>query len=162
MPAMAVNVALEEFNGIVTLVGAARAGTLELNPTTTGPLVAAALRLTVHVVVPPEDREVGAHPMEDRVKAGVTKMLPPIAETVIGYPATDAPRVPLTPMDIELALWASATVTTATLPSGIVFVLSPVVRQVYAVAPPTQSMLLPADVIAALGVTEKPVTLAEG
>jgi hypothetical protein len=114
------------------------------------------------VVVPPEDREVGAHPMEDRVKAGVTKTLPPVAETVIGYPATDAPRVPLTPMDIELALWASATVTTATLPSGIVFVLSPVVRQVYAVAPPTQSMLLPADVIAELGVTEKLVTLAEG
>ena len=155
-------VALEEPNGIVTLEGTDRASALELSPTTTGLPVAEALRLTVHVVVPPEDREVGAHPMEDRVKAGVTKMLPPVAETVIGYPATDAPRVPLTPMDIELALWASATVTTATLPSGIVFVLSPVVRQVYAVAPPTQSMLLPADVIAALGVTEKPVTLAEG
>ena len=52
--------------------------------------------------------------------------------------------------------------TTATLPSGIVFVFSPLVRQVYAVPPPTQLMLLPADVIAALGVTEKLVTLAEG
>ncbi len=162
MPAVAVKVALEEPNGIVTLEGTDRASTLELSPTTTGLPVAEALRLTVQVVVPPEDREVGAHPMEDRVKAGVTKMLPPVAETVIGYPATDAPRVPLTPMDIELALWASATVTTATLPSGIVFVLSPVVRQVYAAGPPTQLMLLPADVIAALGVTEKPVTLAEG
>jgi hypothetical protein len=162
VPAVAVKVALEEFIGIVTLAGAGRAGTLELNPTTTGPLVAAELRLTVQVVVPPEDREVGVHPREDMVKAGVTKMLPPVAETEIGYPATDAPRVPLTPMDIELAPWASTTVTTATLPSGIVFVLSPFVRQVYPVAPPPQVMFLPADVIAALGVTEKLVTLAEG
>ncbi len=162
VPAVAVKVALDEFSGIVTLAGAARAGTLELNPTTTGPLVAAALRLTVQVVVPPEDREVGAHPMEDTVKAGVTEMLPPVAETLIEYPATEAPRVPLTPIDIELALWASAAVTTATLPSGIVFVLSPVVRQVYPVGPPAQLMFLPADVIAALGVTEKLVTLAEG
>jgi hypothetical protein len=162
VPAVAVNVTLEEFNGMVTLAGTAKAGTLELNPTTTGPLVAAALRLTVHVIAPPEDREVGAHPREDTIKAGVTNMLPPVAETAIGYPATDAPRVPLRPMDIELALGASATVTTATLPSGIVFVLSPLVRQVYAVPPPTQLMLLPAEVIAALGVTEKLVTLAEG
>jgi hypothetical protein len=157
-----VKVALEELSGIVTLGGAGRAGTLELNPTTAGPLVAAAFRLTVHVVDPPVDRELGAHAREDTVKAGVTKMLPPVAETVIGYPAADAPRVPLTPMGIELALGASATVTTATLPSGIVFVFSPLVRQVYAVPPPTQLMLLPADVIAALGVTEKLVTLAEG
>ena len=84
MPAVAVKVALEELSGIVTLGGADRAGTLELNPTTTGPLVAAALRLTVQVAVPPADREFGAHPREDTVKAGVTKMLPPVAETVIG------------------------------------------------------------------------------
>ena len=162
MPATAANVALEAFNGIVILVGAARAGTLELNPTTTGPLVAAAPRLTVHVVVPPEDSELGVHPREDRVKAGVTKMLPPVVDIKTGYPATDAAMVPPTPMDIELALGASATVTIATLPSGIVFALSPVVRQVNPVAPPMQLRFLPADVIAALGVTEKLVTLAEG
>jgi len=159
---VAVKVELEELSGIVTLEGAERAGTLELSPTTTGPLVAAALRLTVHVVVPPADSELGAHAREDTVKAGVTKMLPPVAETVIGYPAADAARVPLTPMGIELAPGASATVTTATLPSGIVFAFSPLVRQVYAVPPPTQLILLPADVMAALGVTEKLVTLAEG
>ena len=162
MPAVAVKVALEELSGIVTLGGADRAVTLELNATTTGPLPAAAFRLTVHVAIPPEDREVGAHPREDTVKGGVTKMLPLVAETEIGYPSTDAPRVPLMPTDIELALGASATVTTATLPSGIAFVFSPLVRQVYAVPPPTQRMLLPADVIDALGVTEKLVTLAEG
>jgi hypothetical protein len=67
VPAVAVNVTVEEFNGIVTLAGTAMAGTLELNPTTTGPLVAAALRLTVHAVAPPEDREMGAHP-RDTVK----------------------------------------------------------------------------------------------
>ena len=162
MPAVAVKVALEELSGIVTLGGTERAGTVELNPTTTGPLVAAALRPTVHVVAPPEDREVDAHAREETVKAGVTKTLPPVGETAIGYPATDAPKVPLTPMTIELALGASATVTTATLPSGIVFVFSPLVRQVNAVPPPTQLILLPADVMAALGVTEKLVTLAEG
>jgi hypothetical protein len=89
-------------------------------------------------------------------------MLPLVPETEIGYPSTDAPRVPLTPIDIELAVGARATVTTATLPSGIVFVFSPLVKQMYAVPPPTQLMLLPADVIAALGVTEKLVTLADG
>lgn len=161
MPAVAVKVALEEPNGIVTLAGTTRAGTLELNTTTTGLPVAIALRLTVHVAVPLEDREVGAHPREDTVKAGVTKMLPPVAETGIGFAATDAPRAPLTPMDMLLAVWASATVTTATLPSGMVFVFSPLVRQMYEAAPPAQLMLLPADVIAALGVTEKLVTLAE-
>ena len=162
MPAVVVKVALEEFTGIVTLAGTARPGTLEVNPATTGPLVAEALRLTVHVAVPPEDREVGAHPREDTVKGGVTKMLPLVAETEIGYPSTDAPRVPLMPMGIELALGVSATVTIATLPSGIVFVFSPLVKQMYAVPPPTQLMLLPADVIAGLGVTEKLVTLADG
>jgi len=50
VPAVAVKVALEELNGIVTLAGTDGAVTLELNPTTTGLLVAAALRPTVHVV----------------------------------------------------------------------------------------------------------------
>ena len=104
----------------------------------------------------------GAHPKEDTVKAGATKMLPPVAETEIGYPATDAPRVPLTPMDIELTLGTSPTVTTATLPSGIVFVLSPVARQMYEFAPLAQLMLLPEEVNPELGATEKLVTLAEG
>ena len=70
--------------------------------------------------------------------------------------------VPPTPMDIELAFGASATVTTATLPSGMVFVFSPFVRQMYEAAPPAQLMLLPADVSAAPGVTERLVTPAEG
>jgi hypothetical protein len=157
-----VNVTLEEFNGIVTLAGTATAGTLELKETTTGLLVPTPFRLTVQVVVPPEDTEVGAHPREDTLKAGVTKMLPPVAETEIGYPSTDAPRVPLTPMDIELALGARATVTTATAPSGIVFVFSPLVRQVKAAAPPMHLMSLPALVIAEPATTEKLVTLAEG
>jgi hypothetical protein len=159
---VAVKVALEEPNGIVTLEGTDRASTLELSPATTGLPVAEALRLTVHVVVPPEDREVGAHPMEDRVKAGVTKMLPPVAETVIGYPATDAARVPLTPMDMEPAVGASVTVTTATMPFGIAFVLSPLVRQIYELAPPAQLKVFPAEVNTDPGITEKLVTLAEG
>ena len=162
MPAVAVKVALEEFSGIVTLAGTGREGRLELNPTTTGPLVAAALRPTVHVVAPPEDREVGAHTRELKVAGAATAMLPPVAETAMGYPATDAPKAPLTPMDIEPAFGASVTVTTATLPSGIVFVLSPFVRQMYALAPPTQLIVLPADVSTGPGVTEKLVTLAAG
>jgi hypothetical protein len=159
---VALNVTFEEFNGIVTLAGAISAGTLELNPTTTGPLVAAVLRPTVHVVAPPEDIEAGAHAREETVKAGVTKTLPPVAETETGYPSTDAPNVPLTPMAIELAVGASAIVTTATLPSGIVFAFIPVVRQVNAAAPPTQLMPFPAAVIAEPGLTEKPVTPADG
>jgi hypothetical protein len=162
VPAVALNVILEEFNGIVTLAGAISAGTLELNPTTIGPLVAAALKPTVHVVAPPEDREAGAHAREETVKAGVTRMFPPVADTGTGYPATDAPKVSLTSMYIELAVGASATVTTATLPSGIVFVFNPLVRQVNAAAPPTQLIPLPAAVIAGPGVTENPVTLAAG
>ena len=162
MPAVAVKVALEKLSGIVTLAGTGRAGTLELNPTTTGPLVAVALRLTVQVVIPPGDREVGAHPTEVRVTGAVTEMLPPVAETATGYPATEAPKVPLTPMDIELALGASVTVTTATMPSGIVFVFIPLVRQMYELALPAQLIILPADVNTAPGVTEKLVTLVEG
>ena len=101
---MAVNGALEEFSGIVTLAGTGREGTLELNPTTTGPPAAAELRPTVHVVAPPEDREVGAHTRELKVSGVPTAILPPVAETGMGYPATDAPKVSLTPMEIELAL----------------------------------------------------------
>jgi hypothetical protein len=83
-PAAAVNEALDAFNGIVTLAGTDKAGTLESNPTATEPLVAAALRLTLHVVVPPEDSEFGAHAMEDTDRAGVTKMLPPVDDSVTG------------------------------------------------------------------------------
>ena len=66
------------------------------------------------------------------------------------------------PMDIELAFGESVTVTTATLPSAIVFVLSPAVRQMYELAPPMQLIVLPADVSAGPAVTEKLVTLAAG
>jgi hypothetical protein len=159
---VAVKVALEEFNGIVTLAGTVRAGTLELNPTTSVPFVAAALRLTVQVVVPPEGRDVAAHPREVRVTGVPTKMLPPVAEMGMGYPASDAPKVLLTPIDIEPAAGASPTVTSAMPPSGIVFVLNPVARQMYELTPPAQIMLLPEDVSAELGDTEKLVTLAEG
>ena len=159
---MAVNVALEEFSGIVTLAGAEREGRLELNPTTTGPLVAAELRPTVHVVAPPEDKDVGAHPRDVKVTGAATAMLPPVPDTGTGYPATDAPKAPLTPTDIELALGESVTVTTATVPSEIMFVFSPLVRQMYALAPPTQLIALPADVSTGPGVTEKLVTLAAG
>jgi hypothetical protein len=159
---LAVKVASEELNGIVTLAGVGRAGTLELNPTTTGPLVAAPLSLTVHVVNPAEDREVGVQAREVRVTGVATAMLPPVAERGMGYPATDEPKVPLTPIDIGLAFGASVTLTTATLPSGIVFVLSPLVRQIYALAPPAQLIVLPADVRIGPGATEKFVTLAAG
>jgi hypothetical protein len=128
----------------------------------TGPLVAAELRPTVQVVAPPEDREVGAHTRELKVTGAATAMLPPVAETGMGYPATDAPKAPLTPMDIELAFGASVTVTTATLPSGIVFVLSPFVRQMYELALPTQLTVLPADVSAGPAVTEQLATVAAG
>ena len=117
----------------------------------------------MHVVAPPDDSEVGAHARELKVTDDVdTKILPPVADTGMGYPATDAPKVSLTLMDIELALWASATVTSATLPSGIVFVLSPFVRQMYALASPAQLIDLPADVSTGPGITEKLVTLAAG
>jgi hypothetical protein len=159
---VAVKVVLEEFSGIVTLAGTERAGTLELSPTKTGPLVAAALRPTVHVVAPPEAREVGAHTRELKVAGAATAMLPPVAETGTGYPATDAPKAPLMPMDIEPAFGASVTETTATLPSRIVFVLSPFVRQMYELEPPTQLIVLPAAVKTGPGVTEKLVTPAAG
>lgn len=162
MPAVAVKVALEEFNGIVIAAGTVRPGTLELNATTVAPFVAAVLRLTVQVLVPPEGRYVGPQVTEVRVTSGVTKMLPPAADTGMASPAKDAPRVLLTPMVSELAFGASATETIATLPSGIVFVLSPVARQVYEPAPPAQVMLLPEDVSAESGATEKLVMLLEG
>jgi hypothetical protein len=162
VPAVAVKVEREEPNGMVTLAGTGRAGTLELNPTTTGPLVAAPLRLTVHVVTPAEDREAGIHARDVKLTGVATAMLPPVAERGTGYPARDEPKVPLTPMDIGLAFGASVTVTTATLPSGIVFMLSPLVRQMYALAPPAQLIVLPADVSIGPGATEKLVILAAG
>jgi hypothetical protein len=64
-------------------------------------------------------------------------------------------------MDIELALGASVTVTTATMPFGIVFAFSPLVRQMYEPVLPAQLIVLPADVNTAPGVTEKLATLAE-
>jgi hypothetical protein len=135
------------------------AGKLELSPTMTG-LAAAALRLTVQLLVPPEDNELGVHARE--VTDVATKMFPPVPETGMGYPATDAPNVSLTPMENEPAPGASVTVTTATLPSRIVFVFSPLVRQMYALAPPAQLTVLPADINTGPGVTEKLVTLAAG
>ena len=159
---MAVKVALEAFKGIVTLAGTTRAGRLELSPTTTAPLVAAALKLTVQVAEPPEDSELGAHPTDVRVTGAATLTLPPVAETVMAPPAGDAPRVPLTPIDTELALEASVAVTAATLPFGIVFVLSPLARHLYELALLTQESLLPEDVNTGPGATEKLVTLADG
>lgn len=159
VPAVAVKVAVKEPVGIVTLAGTMSAGKLELSPITTG-LVAAALRLTVQVLVPPEDNEPGVHARE--VKDATTKMLPPVPDTGMGYPATDAPKVSLTPMENEPAPGASVTVTTATFPSRIVFVFSPLVRQMYALAPPEQLIVLPADINTGPGVTEKLVTLAAG
>jgi hypothetical protein len=129
VPAVAVKVALEEFKGTVTLAGTTSPDTVELSPTVTAPLVAAALRLTVQVVVPREDSELAAHPTEVRVTGVATRMFPPVAVMGMASPAMDPPKAPLTPMEIELALGASITVTTATLPSGIVFVLNPVVTQ---------------------------------
>jgi len=162
VPAEAVNVALEAFTGIVTLAGTTRPATLELRPTTSALVVAAPLRLTVHVVVAPEGSELDAHPTEVRVTGAGTMMLPPVAETGTAAPAEVAPKAPLTPMEIELVLGASVTVTAAMLPPGIVFVLSPVTRQVYELVPLAHRRLLAAAVTAELGVTEKLVTLAEG
>jgi hypothetical protein len=159
---VAVKVALKEFNGIVTLAGTVRAGTLEFKPTTCAPFVAAALRLTVQVVVPPDGRELAAHPKEVRAAGAATRMLPPFAATGMASPATDAARAPLTPMEIELALGVRAIVTTATPPSGMVLVLSPAARQIYELALPAQVMLLPEDVSAESGATEKLLMLAEG
>jgi len=160
VPAVAVKGALEEFSGIVTLVGTERAGTLELSPTSTGLPVAAAPRLTVHMLEPLEDNDVGVQASDVTIVA--TEMLPPVPDTGMGYPATDAPKMSLTPMDIELTPWARATVTIATLPSGITFVLRPLVRQIYELAPPAQLIVLPADISAGPGVTEKLFTLADG
>lgn len=135
---MAVKVALEAFKGIVTVAGTTRAGTLELSPTATAAFVEA-LKLTVQVLVPPEDRELGAHATEVRVGGGAMGgttggaaivMLPPVAATGMAYPAGDAPRVPATAMGNEVAVGASTTLTTATLPSGITFELIPVARHV--------------------------------
>ena len=159
MPAVAMKVAVKDPAGTVTLAGTTSAGKLELSPITVG-LVIAELTLTVQVLVPPEGNEIGEHASE--VTDAATKMLPPVADTGIGYPATDAPNVSLTPMEIELAPGASVTVTTATFPSAIVFVLRPLVRQIYALAPPAQLIVLPADISTGPGVTEKLVTLAAG
>jgi len=159
VPAVAVKGALEEFSGIVKLAGTERAATLELSPTTIG-LPVAAPRLTVHVLEPPEDNDVGVHASD--VTDVATEMLPPVPDTGMGYPATDAPKMSVTPMDIELTPWASAAVTIATLPSGITFVLRPLVRQMYELAPPAQLIVLPADMSAGPGVTEKLFTLADG
>ena len=125
------------------------------------PVGAALLRLTVQVLEALGPRLLGLQASAE-MSTGATEMLPPIADMGMASPAMDAPKVPLTPIVIELALGASPTVTTATLPFGITFVLSPVATQINELAPPAQLMLLPEDVRAESGVTEKLVTLAEG
>jgi len=162
VPAVAAKVALEAFRGIVTLAGTTKPGTLELSPTTTAPLVAAALKPTVQVAEPPEDSELGAQLTEVRVTVAATLMPPPVAEIGMAPPVGDAPRAPLTPIDTELVVEASVAVTVATTPFEIVFVFRPVARQVYELVPLAQEMLLPEDVNAGLGVTEKLVTLVDG
>ncbi|MEO8597672.1 MAG: hypothetical protein ABI759_30410 [Candidatus Solibacter sp.] len=125
VPAVALKVVLVAFNGIVTVAGTTRPAAFELNPTTAGPPVAGALSFTVQFVVPPDDRDPGAQLKVVTVTGARTRMLPPVAETAMESPVADAPMEPLTPMSTELAPSASATVTTATLPSGMAPALTP-------------------------------------
>jgi hypothetical protein len=126
------------------------------------PVGAALLRLTVQVLEALGPRLLGLQASAEMSTGAATEMLPPVADMGMAFPIVDAPKVPLTPIVIELALEASPTVTTATLSFGITFVLSPVATQIYELAPPAQYILLPEDVKAEAGVTEKLVTLAEG
>ena len=126
------------------------------------PVGAALLRLTVQVLEALGPRLVGLQASAEMSTGAATEMLPPVADMGMAFPIVDAPNAPLTPIVIELALGASPTVTTATLPFGITFVLNPVATQINELAPPAQLMLLPEDVRAESGVTEKLVTLAEG
>ena len=126
------------------------------------PAGAALVRATVQVLEVLDPRLVGLHVSAEITPGAATKTLPPVAETGMGSAAPDAPTVLPTPIDSESAVGASATVTTAMPPSGIVFALGPVARQMYELASPAQLMLLPDEVSAALGDTEKPVTLPRG
>ena len=146
----------------VTEAGPVRVG-LVLDRVTIAPPVGAALvRVTVQVLEELGPRLVGLQVSAEISTGATTEMLPPVADMGMAFPAADAPKVLPTPTVSELALGASTTVTTATLPFGIMFVLSPVATQIYELAPPAQLMPLPEDVRAAAGVTEKLVTPAEG
>jgi hypothetical protein len=162
VPVVAVNVALAEFCGTVTLAGTVRPVELVAKPTVTAPTVDAALRLTVHVAAEPEESEVGEHASDVSVKGFVTAMLPPVVEMARPFPAKDAPIAPTTPIDVAPAPGEREIHTTARLPSEIVFAFIPLARHVYNPAVPAQLMVLPDAVSAAPGTTEILVTLAAG
>ena len=163
---IAVVVALKVFEvaaaATVTDAGTVRRALLSDSVTTTPPAGAGAVRVTVQRLEALGPRVVGLQASAEISAEGATVMIPPVADKGMAPPAAAAPKVLMTPIEIEPALGASATVTTATLPFGIRLALRPAATQVYEFAPATQLMLLPEDVREEAGVTEKPVTLAEG
>jgi hypothetical protein len=139
--------------GTVTDAGAVSVALLFDRMTIAPPVGAALLRVTVQVLEALGPRLVGLQASAEMSAGAATEMLPPVADMGMAFPIVDAPKVPLTPIVIELAFEASPTVTTATLSFGITFVLRPVATQVYELAPPAQFILLPEDVKAEAGVT---------
>ena len=92
----------------------------------------------------------------------MTLTVPPVAETATASPPRDAPNAFVTAIATAGAFGASKTETVAATPLGIVFELTPVARQVYALALPAQVTDLFAETNAAPAATVKPVTLADG
>ena len=134
--------------GMVTLAGTGRDSDEEVMFTLALGAVAL-VRVTVQLTFAPDAIDEGLHAMLERagMVAEPTLTAPPEVARRAASPAADAPRAPFTPTPTEAPLSrldARLTVTTATTPSGMAFVLIPHARQVYWPAAAEQFSDLPA------------------
>lgn len=153
--------------------------TLELSVTLEPSAPAVPLRVTVQVEEAPEAIDPGEQlteltatvpgvvggvvvvPVPVPVLVGMV-IVPPVAETVTGSPATDVPSAFGMLMDEVAALLVKVAVTTATTPLEIVLELMPDATQVYPAAPPEHAIDFPAAVAAAPAVTLRLAIEADG
>lgn len=107
----------------VTAPGTVRLVALLLRVTAVPPAGAAALRVTAQFALPGVTMEVGLHPSELRLTAGVTVMLLPVPLTARARPLGRAPNVPLTPTLVVPDASVTVMLAVATTPSliGVVF-----------------------------------------
>jgi len=165
-PAVAVNVVPVAPAATVTDVPGTGSSALLLDSATTVPPAGAApLSVTVQLVLPELDTVVGAQAKEVTVGPGPPPSpitIPPVADTAMALPETDAAPPLLIPMVVLITAAAIVRFTTATVPLAIILAFSPEATQVYAPETAAQFNTLAALVAAAPAAAEIERTLLGG
>jgi hypothetical protein len=93
-------------------------------------LVGAELKPTLQLVDTPGVRLAAVHDKEDTVETTAPVIVPPLPVRVTLLPVAEAPPVPLTPMEVDVAVVGTVTLTVATTPLGMIVLLRPDARHV--------------------------------